>query len=71
MAYFKVLSRHVPGRTEENHRKPQDILCPGRVSNPTPLERKQKLYRLSKCTATRFRVKEPQDGFYVYMLVHM
>jgi hypothetical protein len=40
MAYLKVLSRHVPGRTEENHGKPRDILCADRVSNLTPLARR-------------------------------
>jgi hypothetical protein len=30
---IEVISRHQPGRTDENHEKPQDSRCPGRNSN--------------------------------------
>jgi hypothetical protein len=33
VAMTKVLSPHFPGRTEENHRKPQDIQFPSQYSN--------------------------------------
>jgi hypothetical protein len=34
VAYFKVLSRHLPRRTKENHENfNQDIPCPPRDSN--------------------------------------
>jgi hypothetical protein len=35
---FEVLSRHLPGRTEENHEKPQDNRSLGRYLNPGPPE---------------------------------
>jgi hypothetical protein len=39
VAWFKVLSRHLPGRTEENHKNlSQDSWFPGRDLNPGPPE---------------------------------
>jgi hypothetical protein len=32
VAYFKILSQHLPGGCEENHKVPHDTWCPGRDS---------------------------------------
>jgi hypothetical protein len=37
---IEALSWHLRGRTEENHYKSQDSLCPGRESNQAPPEYK-------------------------------
>jgi hypothetical protein len=40
LAYFKVLSWHSTEGIEENHKKSQDIRCPGRYLNQAPPEYK-------------------------------
>lgn len=36
VAYFKVMSRHLPGRTEDSHESPQNTGCPCQGWNPRP-----------------------------------
>jgi hypothetical protein len=38
MAHFEVTSRHVPGATEDNQCKSQNMQCPGQDLNTGPPE---------------------------------
>jgi hypothetical protein len=52
VAYFNILSRHLPGGIEDNDKNIKDSLCPDRDSNHGPPEASQKRYRLSQlCSA--------------------
>lgn len=42
MVLFKLVSRHLPGRTEENHSKPRDGRSPDRDMNPESSEYEHK-----------------------------
>jgi hypothetical protein len=56
VVYFKVISRHSPGGTEDNHENNQIIQCAVRDSNRLSPKCKQKYYHLSQLCSTKLHV---------------